>query len=354
MSTFQLGVILGLLSAVTFTILGLWSRVVQQREGPIRYAIYLVAGPAVFALAAWTVRPPDFTWPLVRGVLIVSGPMLVAPFLFGLLFRYGQISHIAPIMGGKTLLVTAMAVMVGVETAGPRIWIAGVVLFLALFLVSGRRELLRRPWRIVEPMLLLILAVSICYGTSDLITKYQMQTYNLSWWDFLSCSWILRGAILSVFLLVYSLLRRQPILPRRWSTFWITGLAGLAHGLVFVPAIKLTDSAILVNLLTSARGIVAVVAVVVLGRLNLGSYERLTRGMIAVRLAGSLLVIVALYIGLSDRLHKELSSPGDAGDTVAGTVAERSEPPAGESVAPPNAGAEAMATEQQGARRLCR
>ena len=215
MDTYQLGVILGLVSSVTFVVLSLWSREIQHREGPWRYLFYINAAPALVGVASWLFIPPDFSWPLVRGVMLAAAPAMLGLFFMGLAVRYGDISHVGPIMGSKALVATALAVTFGFEPVAPELWAAGGVLLVALFLVSGNRDVIRSPWRIVEPALVLGLLMAVFASLADLISRWQMAEYDFGVWQFLSVGWLVRGTFVTLVLVTVCLIRRLPILPRR-------------------------------------------------------------------------------------------------------------------------------------------
>lgn len=311
MSTFDLGILLALISAVTFVVFSLWSREVQHREGPWRYMVYISAGPALVGLATWLVPAwrPDLSWPLVRGVIYAAIPAMTGLFFLGLACRWGDISHVGPVMGSKALVVTVLAVVFGFEPVAPEFWGASAILLVALFLVSGKGDVLRRPWRIVSPALVFALLMCIFTSLADLISRQQMADHRLALWDFLSVAWVLRGALCTLVLLGVCAIRRLPVLPRRASTFLITTPVVVAHGVVIVGAFKLTNSAVLTNVLTSLRGMFSVVAVLLLARLSIGRREQLTRPVVVARVIGSLLICSGVWLGIAGR--EKIKPPPD-------------------------------------------
>lgn len=303
MSDNQLGIVLGLLSSVSFVLFSLWGREVQHREGPWRYMVYISVGPAVAGMLTWLAPDlrPDFSWPLVRSVCYAAVPALLGLFFMGLACRWGDISHVGPVMGSKALMASILAVTLGFEPVVPAFWAASAMLVVALFLVSGNPDLLRRPWRIIERALVLGLLMCVFTSLSDLITRQQMDEYHIKTWDFLTVGWVVRGSFCLAVALVAALVGGKRIMPQHLSTLTITPLVVIAHGFVFVKALEYLHSAVLTNVLTSLRGMVAVVAVLLLARLGLSHREKLTGGMIAARVVGSLLICLAVWIGLQGR-----------------------------------------------------
>ena len=302
MTEFHAGILFGLISAVTFVVLGLWSREIQHREGPWRFLFYVNAVPALMAVVWWLIHPPDFSWPLLRAVLMAGVPAVTGLFFMGLAVRYADVSHVGPVMGSKALVATLLAVAFGFEPVGPELWAASGMLLVALFLASGNRQVLRRPWVVVDRGLVLGLLMCTFASLADLITRRQMHDHNLAIWDFVSMSWFVRGSVASVVLVAVCKARGLRVLPRRASTLWVTGPIVVAHGVAIVTAFRLLDSAVLANVLSSLRGVFSVLAVLLLGRWNIGRTEHLTRGMIAARVIGSLLIVAAVYLALSGRL----------------------------------------------------
>lgn len=319
MNEFHLGVVFGLLSAATFVLLSFWSRELQHREGPWRYMLYISTGPVVIALVSWLVVPPQFSWPLVRAAALAATPAMSGLFFMGLAVRYGDMSHVAPIMGSKALVATVLAVTFGFEPVAPMLWVASGVLLVALFLLSGNREVIRRPWRVAEPALALALLMTVFASLSDLISRQQIDAHGLRVWDFLTVGWIIRGTFCALVLLVVCAVRRQRPRLGRPSTFLITAPVVALHGVVFVAALRFSHSAVLTNVLTSFRGVIAVVVVLLLARWNLGRKETLTRGMVAARVVGSLLICLAVWLGLQGtrdvRDESSAAAPGH-GDLV--------------------------------------
>lgn len=298
MSDQHIGIILAFVAAVTFVGQSFWLRELQAREGPWRYIFLINAAPAVLGLLSWIFMPPDLSWELVRGSIYASIPGIIGMLSLGLAVHYGDISHVGPIIGGKALIVTALAATLGMEPTSPELWAASGLLLVALFLIAGNRDILLRPWLVVEPVLLLALGFCIAYGICDLITRKQMATYNLNFWDFLVMNWLIRSVITGLVVAVFCGIRRERMLPGRLSTFLWTIPALAVHGIAFNGSLKYTNSAVRTNVLVSVRGLLSVVAVLVLARWGLVRKEPMTRPVIVARLAGSVLICIAVYLGL--------------------------------------------------------
>ena len=78
-----------------------------------------------------------------------------------------------------------------------------------------------------------------------------------------------------------------------------------------MAAIQLTGSAVLTNVLASVRGLLSVVAVIVLARWGLVRKEPMTRPVVVARIVGSLLVCLAIYVGLRDQLAASAPAAAD-------------------------------------------
>ncbi|MBN2582492.1 MAG: hypothetical protein JXL80_05445 [Planctomycetes bacterium] len=302
MSDLHIGILLAFTAAMTFVGQNFWLRELQAREGPWRYVFLINAAPAVAGLVSWTFMPPDLSWELVRGAAYASVPGIFGMMSLGLAVHYGDISHVGPIIGGKSLMVIILAASLGMEPTSPELWAASAVLLVALFLISGNREVLVRPWRVAEPAVLLAVGFCVAYGVCDLITRKQMATYHLGVWDFLVMNWLIRAILTGLPLLIICLVRRQRFLPTRLSTFlWTIPALGL-HGIAFNGSLKFTNSAVLTNVLVSVRGLLSVVAVLVLAHWGLVRKEPMTRPVIIARLVGSVLICLAVYLGLRSGL----------------------------------------------------
>jgi len=297
-SDLHIGILLAFVSAFTFVGQNFWLRELQAREGFWRYLFLINAVPAVVGVLSWLILPPDFRWELVRGSLYASIPGLIGMTFLGLAVRYGDISHVGPVIGSKPLIVTALAACLGMEPTSPELWGASGLLLVALFLVSGNREVLTKPWQVAEPAVLLAVGFCVAYGACDLITRKQMALYGLNVWDFLAMNWLVRSAIIGAVLAARWMVTRERVWPRRASTYFWTVPATALHGVAFMGAMKYTNSAVLTNVLASVRGTLSVVAVLVLAHWGLVRKEPMTRPVIIGRLVGAGLICVAVYLGL--------------------------------------------------------
>ncbi len=298
LSTYQIGVLLAIASSFTATGIMLWGRELQHREGPWRYMLLITIGPALVGLLSWILYPPDWSYVLIESAFLVTIPVLLAKFLVGLALRFGHASHVAPAMGAKALTVTALAALLGFEPVTPNFWIAAAILFVGLLLVSGNTEVFTRPWRVLDLTMGVALLACIGYSFADLITRSRMAEHNLAVWDFVSVSWVCRGALVFLGCMAIKCFRKCRLMPARLSAFAITPIFICTHSLIIIGAFKYTNSAVLVNVLTNLRGIVSLLVVVALAHYNLTRDEELTRSMFTIRLLGSLLICFAVYLAL--------------------------------------------------------
>jgi len=298
MTGINLGIALAFVAAGTFVGQNFWLRELQAREGPWRYSFLINIVPALGGLAFWLFRAPDWRWALLRGSCYTAVPAILGMLSLGLAVHRGNISHVGPVIGAKPLIVTALASALGLESATRDFWAASGVLLVALFLVSGNREVLTRPWRVAEPAVLLAIGFCVFYGLCDLITRSQMNAHNLDPLDFIIMNWLVRSGLTGAALALYCRRRRERFLPRRASTAAWTLPATVLHGFAFTGSLKLTNSAILTNVLVSLRGLLAVIAVIGLARCGLVRKEPMTRPVLFARIAGSLLICFAVWLGL--------------------------------------------------------
>lgn len=298
MSGMPLGIAMAFASALTFVGQNFWLRELQTREGPWRYSFLVNAAPIMGGLLWWLFFPPSLSWRLVIGSFYVSAPAIAGMLLLGLAVYYGDISHVGSVIGAKPLIVTALGAALGFETVTRDFWAASGLLLLALFLITGSREVLRRPWRLLEKNLLLAVGFCVSYGLSDLITRQQMADHGLDPFDFIIMNWIVRAGLTGGVVAAHCLRRRERFWPSRLSTVVWTLPATFLHGFAFTAALKFTNSAILTNVLVSIRGFLAVIAVAVLGRWGLVRREPMTRAVLFARIVGSLLVCLAVWLGL--------------------------------------------------------
>lgn len=297
MTDYHLGILLGASTALTFTFQGLWSRSVQRIEGPVRYVCYASIVPALVSVISWIFFPPIMHWPVIQAALILAPIQFLGTFAMGLAFSKGDVSMVTPIFGSKPLLVTLLGATLALEPATPSLWLASIVVFIALYLLNGKREVILRPWLVLQPVVLLVIAACTCFGISDFVTKHYV-TAEVRVWDFLTVSWTMRGMLLLVFLLFYSRRRKEAFFPQRWSLAMLAAPVIMLHGFAFAEAMRLTGSAILINILSSMRGLVSVLVIFGLGLLKMGSYERMSGGLVIGRLAGSLLVCLSIYLAI--------------------------------------------------------
>jgi drug/metabolite transporter (DMT)-like permease len=301
-SDLHIGILLAFVSAATFVGQNFWLRELQAREGFWRYLFIINVVPAAAGVLSWLFLSPNLSWPLVRGSLYASVPGLIGMTFLGLAVRYGDISHVGPVIGSKPLIVTALAAILALEPTSPQLWGASGLLLVALFLVSGNREVLRKPWQVAEPAVLLAVGFCIAYGTCDLITRHQMDAHGLGVWDFLVMNWLVRSVIVGAVVGARWAVKRERVWPRRTSTYLWNVPALTLHGIAFMGAIKFTDSAVLTNVLASVRGMLSIVAVLVLSHWGLVRKEPMTRPVIVARLIGSALICVAILLALWDKL----------------------------------------------------
>lgn len=321
MINLHLGIALAFTAAVTFVYQNFWLRDLQSREGPWRFIFIINFAPAIAGILSWIFLKPDLSWEIWRGATYAAIPGLIGMLSLGLAVHYGDISHVGPVIGGKALIVTAMAAMLSIEQTTPELWIASALLLVALFLISGSRETILQPWKMLQPPLLLAVGFCVAYGACDLITRDQMATYNFNFWHFLVAGWIVRSIISAPLLLAFCARTRQRFMPKRFSTLLWTVPALALHGIAFNGSLKFTNSAVLTNVVVSVRGLLSVVAVIILARWGLVRKEPMTRPVVIARLAGSVLVCIAVLIGLWPLMNQPPKKPAEPAPTASAAEA---------------------------------
>ncbi|MEM1086051.1 MAG: hypothetical protein AAGI48_18215 [Verrucomicrobiota bacterium] len=290
MSIWTGAVLLPLLGAMLHPLLG-WA---IQRAARAGVGMILLAGISGILTAVVTLvyRQPD-------GPLALKGLDYLAlangvAFFFGQWFsilsvRNGNLGVHSSVLGVKLLVVAALSVGMGLESGSPTLLIATLLATIAVFLVAGASWSGLRQHR---HTVLLTLVACLFFGVNDYLTGQFGASIGTSRWMALMFG---SSGLLSVFL-VLSRRRQARELARSRTALGFVLLAGLCLGvqavLVNVAFSEFRQPA-LSNVAYSSRGVMAVVALFLLGGAK--GREQWRR-----KLAGSLLMVLALGLAVSD------------------------------------------------------
>lgn len=246
----------------------------------------------VLALPLWWILPgsgqpiPSAWWqPLVPGVLFFFGQA----FTF-LAITVGDVSVATPVLGSKIVLVALTSAVVLPGSVPVKWWFAAVAGSLAVALLGRSNPGERRR-------LGLTIAFSLGAAGSYAVADVFLQKWAPLWGAnrFMPCFFFV-SALLSFALVPKFSAPLRAMDARTWR--WVLAGTGLlsVQSLGIAFAIGLFGDATAVNIVYSLRGLFSVIAVWWIGH-HFGANEGLVaRGVLAQRLTGAVLMIVAVVL----------------------------------------------------------
>ncbi len=233
-----------------------------------------------------TVRVGDLWQPVVVGLLFVAGQTTTF-----LALKAGDVSVATPVMGIKTVLVAGLATVVLADRPPWQLWAAALLSVTAIVLLNasggGRtRVVVTSLWA---------LAAAGCYSCFDVL----VQKWSPAW-----------GA--GRFLPIMAAAAALPALAA-WPVFgeprttggaawpWLLGGAGVmaVQAVLLTAALAVFGDATAVNVVYSARGLWAVVAVWAVGGWFRNDERLLGRRVLGARLCGAAVMTAAIVVALT-------------------------------------------------------
>jgi drug/metabolite transporter (DMT)-like permease len=217
---------------------------------------WILAGMFV-PLLIWKAPVTDWTlvWqPILLGVLFLLGHLLTFVAL-----RWGEVSLVGPILGGKVVFVAAWSWGLGVGNGSHPDWLAVSVATLAVFLL-GITDVRKKGS--IPLTTLLTLASANFFSLCDVLL--QLWAKNFGPVAFSSTMFLVVGLLSFAFVL----LRRNPNQPtpikaRKWMV--AGGVATGFQAMLITLTIGFLGAATEVNILYASRGLWAMILVVTIG-----------------------------------------------------------------------------------------
>lgn len=237
---------------------------------------------------------PDWSrlgWPVLCG----TGFFLGQVFTF-LAIRWGDVSVQAPVMGTKVVFVATFSVLLQAGPVPLSWWIGALLTTVAIFLLSYTNVENRRGTMIA---LVLSLISSSCFGAVDVVLQREAAGFGSP--HAYIVLMMATCALLSLGLIPFFRGRLSDMNAQAWK--W--GLLGTTiiavQSLGIALAISLYGRATAVNILYSSRGLWSIVLVWAVGSWFASRESEVGTKIMMRRLAGSLLLCVAIVLVLLDK-----------------------------------------------------
>jgi drug/metabolite transporter (DMT)-like permease len=269
----------------------LLKRAVDAGVGPWRTCLLCNLALFVGFLPTLLWWQPEWKWdpwwpPLVAGVLSFGGQLLTM-----LSMTRGDVSVATPVLGTKVVLVALLLAATGVEPVSMPVWVAAGLTLFGIWLLQGgglphdRRRVLRT--------VALAFASALCFSAADVIVQRWSKVVGFG-------LFVLVSSVVTLGLSC-GLWPKFSAPPWRLPRAAVGPMAGgalllAAQALALFIAIGVFEKAAEANVIYSARGMWSVVLVWAVGHWFGNEERHAGRGVMVRRLAGSLLIVVAIVL----------------------------------------------------------
>jgi drug/metabolite transporter (DMT)-like permease len=254
---------------------------VSNIVGAIVYSgLWLVGGPPIDAELWWQ--------PLLVAVCLFSA---MAMQFFAL--NQGDVSIAVPVMSTKILMVAMLAPLLVNETLQPRLWISAVLSVLGVTLLNSTKR--EHGSRSVATAVSAGLATAACFAIFDIL----IQKFGLIWGvgRLLPCVFWINGLLSLVCWWGF----RAPlttISPTGWKWLLTGSVLVNLQGIIFISCLAMYGGVTGANIIYSARGLISVVLIWVIGHRFSSPEATLSRGLLLCRLVGAALMLIAIMLAL--------------------------------------------------------
>jgi len=265
-------------------------RAMEQGVCPWRSMFVANIIAALLYVPLWFAGKEPFSW---TGTIHAS--VCGVTFFLGNMFAYlalkrGDVSVVTPILGMKVLIVALFTVLILGEKVPLILWLAAILVVVAIALLRGGNEAHRR--RLAASIVLGILSAASNATTDVLLQKW---VHAWGFYRFVPVMFI-TIALLSLAIIP---LFREPLRAIHATTWrWLLPGAILiaVQSLAITTAIGIYGHATAVNIVYNSRGIWSVLLVWLIGHWFHNAERSQGHGVMSRRLAGSALLLAAIVI----------------------------------------------------------
>lgn len=268
-------------------------------QEPFLLFLYISVIQALVTPLLWIFIRPQFPSPAGWTPLLISCFTCVAAYLFlYLALHCGDASSVMPIMGSKVIFSGLLAIPMLQEKHSWEVYIAAILVAISIGALtyspssSGSSKFPLKP-------IVLMTVCSLIFGFTDIYIKRAL--VFLDSYSFMVYYNFIVG-LLSLCVIPY-LMKRRVSLVLKGGDLQISIYSAIALAtatLLFVIMFEMSSGVVIANILHSTRGIFIVLISAVLTHRGSTMLETQSKSVYLLRLAASGLIVVAIWIALSN------------------------------------------------------
>jgi len=282
-----------LCSALGYTFAALMlKRATERGVGPWRVMVMVNCTAALVFAPWWFTGGNSFEWLHLMHAVITGVTFFIGQILTFLALNRGDVSITTPVLGTKVILVAFLAVIFAGDRLTPSLWTAAFLTTAATALLGGE---LRTNRERVLPSLVFGFSAALAYASADV--------QQLNWapaWGFGHYAPAMFATV-GLCSVIFALFLKEPLsaVPLR-SVLWALGggtllslqATGIAYSIAVYREVTLT------NILYNSRGVWSVILVWLAGHWFSNTERTVGNAIMGRRLAGALLLLTAVFIGI--------------------------------------------------------
>ena len=226
-------------------------------------------------------------------ILLVGSTFAAGHYAFVMANRYADASFVVPMMGLKVFFVAFLAAIWLDETYNPWVYVGASGAFIGIiFLNDGKLK--------GSPIaLFLVLGNCLLYALTDI---FLIRLFRAGFGSFEVMVYLFSGAALFMVPIALIVLRGRWQMTRPFAkglALFSTAQGG--GGVLLMLTFALSQQAMMVNIIQSARGVFAVIAVYLISRVGIQGLEVLNRRQYQSRSIGAGLIAISIVLALLAR-----------------------------------------------------
>ena len=292
--------LVGLSSGLAHSVYSAFSKALMNRiREPFLLFLYVSVIQAAITPLLWVFVPARFPSPEAWPLLLISAATCVAAYMFLYsALHCGDVSSVMPIMGSKVIFAGLLAIPMLGEKHTWQVYVAALLVAVSIGMLSYSPSQGNRRRFPLKPVALMT-GCAVVFGFTDIYIKRTL--VYLDSYNFMIYYNLIVG-ILALGVIPY--LRKKGIPLRLKGADLRLGLFSAAAlvtaTLLFTVMLTMSSGVVIPNILKATRGIFIVLITAALTYRGSAALETQSRRVYLLRLLASLLIVVSIWIALSN------------------------------------------------------